>query len=112
MEIIAYTKYLKVSPRKVRLVANAVSHLRIDLALSQLALFDKDAAKPVLSTLKSALANALKNNSLEEKALRIKSIIVEEGARIKRMDKSHGARFARGIKQKRMSHIKVILESK
>lgn len=109
MEVQAYTKYVKTSPRKLRLVANAVSHLSLDLARSQLSLLDKDSAKPILLTLNSAVANAVKNNGLEEKSLRIKNIIIEEGARIKRMDKSHGARFARGIKQKRMSHIKVIL---
>lgn len=109
MEIVSYSKFIKMSPRKLRLVARAVSHLRLDLVRFQLSLLDKDSAKPILLTLNSAVANATKNNALEEKSLRIKNIIIEEGPRIKRMDKSHSARFARGIKQKRMSHIKIVL---
>lgn len=109
MEVIAYAKYLKVTPRKLRLVASAVARLPIETARVQLSLLNKEGAKPILLALNSALANAIKNNNLEEKNLKIKSIIIEEGARIKRMDKSHGARFNRGLKQKRMSHIKVIL---
>ncbi len=109
MEVRAYTKYLKVSPRKLRLVARAVGHLPLETAKVQLGLLDKEAAKPLLLTLNSAVANAVKNHHLDGKNLSIKNIIIEEGARLKRMDKSHGARFNRGLKQKRMSHIKVIL---
>ncbi|MCL5675999.1 MAG: uL22 family ribosomal protein [Patescibacteria group bacterium] len=109
MEVQAYTKYLKISPRKLRLVAQAVKDLNLEMALEQLKAVSKSSARPILLTLNSAVSNAVKNHNLARESLKIKNIIIEEGARLKRMDKSHGARFNRGVKQKRMSHIKVIL---
>ncbi len=109
MDIIAYTKFIRMSPRKLRLVAKHVKSLGPDEASSKLPFLEKRAALPILKTLNSAIANAINNHKIEQKNLRIKNILIEEGARVKRMDKSHGARFNRGILQKRMSHIKVIL---
>ncbi len=110
MEIMAYSKYLRQSPRKVRLVANAVKNLPILRAVQGLTFMRKGAANSVLATLNSALANAKHNYNLEEKNLKIKHILVEEGPRLKRFDLK--PRGAVGIIQKRMSHIKVVLEDK
>ncbi len=110
MEITAYSKYLKVSPRKMRLVANFAKKLKIDEALIKLPLLHKKSCLPVLKVLKSAIANATNNFGIDKTNLKIKNIIVEEGMRMKRMDRSHGARFNRGLIQKRLSHVRVILE--
>ncbi len=112
MEIIAYTKYLRISPRKVRIIASGMKKMSLEQVLVRMPFLQKVGARPILKTVQSALANAQKNYSLKAENLVIKNIIVEESNRLKRMDKSHGSRFSRGIKQKRGCHIKVILASK
>lgn len=109
MDIIAYTKYIRMSPRKLRLVAKAIKPLKLSVALERLPLLEKKAAFPIQKTLQSAMYNAENNLKLKREDLKIKNIIIEEGQRMKRMDKGHGARFNRGLVQKRASHIKVIL---
>lgn len=109
MEVIAYTKYIRMSPRKLRLVANALKRKKINQVIGRAEFMRKSAVMPVLKTIKSALANAENNLKLNASNLFIKNIIVEEGARFKRMDKGHGARFNRGLVMKRVSHVKVIL---
>jgi large subunit ribosomal protein L22 len=109
MEIIAYSKYIRQSPRKLRLVAKAIKKLKLAAVLEKLPLVEKAAAEPILKAIKSALANAENNSGLKKEHLTIKNIIIEESARMKRMDKGHGARFNRGVIQKRASHIKIIL---
>lgn len=109
MEVIAYTRFVRMSPRKLRLVANALKKKKIEQVIGRAEFIKKTAAGPILKTIKSAVANAQNNLKLNAKDLFIKNILVEEGARYKRMDKSHGARFNRGIITKKTSHIKVIL---
>jgi ribosomal protein L22 len=70
------------------------------------------AATPILKTIKQGMANATHNLRLDPKTLVLKNILVDEGRSAKRMDKSHGSRFDRGIIHKRSSNITVILESK
>lgn len=108
MEIIATQKFIHMSPRKVRLVAGALKGKSPEAALIALHFMTKRAADPVSKTLKSAIANAVNNTKLQEKTLKIKTIQIEEGPRLKRFRPvSRG--MAHGYK-KRMSHIKVILE--
>lgn len=111
MEIIAYTRFVRMTPRKLRLVANALKKKKIEQVIGRAEFIKKTAAGPILKTIKSAVANAQNNLKLNAKDLFIKNILVEEGARYKRMDKGHGARFNRGIVTKKTSHIKVILSS-
>jgi large subunit ribosomal protein L22 len=106
MEYSATAKYIRVNPRKTRLLADAVKELSPQLAMDKLQYLAKSAAKPILKTLKSAVANA--HQPVEN--LKIKNIIVGGGARFKRRDTSHGARYDPGVIQKCTSHIKVILE--
>ena len=110
MDVISYTKYLRVSPRKLKLVVDAIKKEKIVNALAKLQFMEKGiAARAVLKALNSAIANAKNNHGLKEEDLSIKNMISEEGMRIKRMDKSHGARFGRGLIKKQLSHLKVIL---
>lgn len=110
MEIIAQGKYIKISPRKVRLVADAIRKLAPDIALSRLALMPKRASRPITNVLESALANATNNAKLSSEKLAIKSIIIGSGPALKRWrpvsrGRSHPYK-------KRMSHIKIVLEEK
>jgi len=109
MDIKAEGKYLKIAARKVRLIVSAVKVLSIDNCIDQLSGMRKRGAGFILTVLKSALANAKNNLNVDSELLFIKDIQVKEGSRLKRLDKSHGARFDRGIRKKSTCHIEVIL---
>lgn len=109
-KIIAYTRYLRLSPRKVRLVVKAISKLKPTVALTYLKNLNKRAAQPVAKTIKSAIANAENNFHLKAADLIFSKILVEEGPTLKRWQP-----VSRGRSHpinKRTSHIKVILEEK
>jgi large subunit ribosomal protein L22 len=107
MEIFAQTKYLRTSPRKLRLVARALKGHPVGKALVLLSKINKRAALPILKVLKSAAANA-KNKGLSEANLKIKGVIVDGGPTYKRFQPISRGR-AHPI-AKRTSHIKVVLE--
>ena len=62
----ACQKYIKMSPRKVRLVVRAVSGLTPIAALDSLPYIEKAAALPVLKVIKSAVSNAKAKGMKEE----------------------------------------------
>ncbi len=105
-------KSLPISPRKLRLVAQAIKTKTPLEAVAILPFINKKGARFLLKAIKSAIANAKHNFHLEEKSLRFREIMVNEGLRLKRFDKSHGARFHRGVKIKRRSHLFITLEGK
>lgn len=109
MEVIAKSTFIRQSPRKLRLVADQIRGLKAEEALTILENLNKQAAKPILLTLKQGIGNAVNNFNLKKEELKIKNLEIGEGPRYKRMDKSH--RFFRwGTIQKRTAHIKVVLE--
>lgn len=98
---------LRVSPRKVGLVASLVRGRTIEDALVILEHTPKRAALPLVKLLKSAKANALNNHSLVEDSLRISTLQVTAGPRLKRF---RPAAMGRALPyQKRSSHIIVEL---
>ena len=110
MDIRATSQYVRISPRKLRLVAVAVKPLTVAHALSQLRNMDKRAAVHLHKTLKSCVANAIANAKAKEEDLVIKSILIDEGPSFKRFQP-----VARGMAhsfKKRTSHITVILSTK
>jgi len=109
MLITASSKFIRTSPRKLRLVADAVRHLSPELALIQLKHLDKRAAGPIEKTLKQAVANAVNNFNLEKSKLKIKTLMVNTGPTYKRMQPVSRGR-GHSI-YKRTSHIRIILES-
>ena len=66
MEYNATAKNIKVSPRKVRLVADSVSDLSIAKALTALMVSRKRGAVSLKKALQSAVANAVNNNSAKK----------------------------------------------
>lgn len=109
MEIIAKSKYIRMSPRKVGLVVESIRGKQVQEAIDVLRFNSKAAAKPILKTLKSAIANAKNNFSLKEDSLVVKSAAADPGPTLKRS--RAGARG--GVKPilKRTSHVTVVLES-
>jgi len=112
MKIKAEAKYLPISPRKVRLVADLIRGKLVGESLTLLENIPKRGAGFLKKIIYSARSNAVNNLNLKEESLIVSQLLVDEGPRTKRMDKSHGARFDRGIIRKRTSHIKVVLEER
>jgi len=91
MEIKASLNQLRMSPRKARLVADMVRGMKTDKALDQLRFGNKKAGLPILKLVESAIANAVNNYELDQDNLYIKSIMINEGATLKRWTpKAHG----------------------
>jgi len=111
MTIIARANFVMGSPRKLRLVANAVRKLSPKTAIDQLKMLPKRAAGTLLAVFEQAMGNAKNNFKLSPEGLKIKSLQINDGPRgPKRMDRSHGARFDRGIKRRKFAHISLELE--
>jgi len=108
MEIKAESKYIKVSPRKLQLVAKEIKKSPLSEALEVLPFFKKKAARPLLKTLNSAVANAVNNLKLKKENLKIKSIEILKAPMLKRWRPVSRGRSHSYVK--RMSNIKVILE--
>jgi large subunit ribosomal protein L22 len=110
MEVRAIAKSVRVSPRKLRLVAEAVKHMSIDDAYGALEITHKRAAKVVQKTLKSAVANAITNAKLDQKNLIIASMTVNESQPFKRYRPSTRGRIH--PYKKRGSHLTIVLKEK
>ncbi|MEE8131786.1 MAG: 50S ribosomal protein L22 [Candidatus Paceibacterota bacterium] len=103
----AKLNYLKIAPRKVRLIANAVKKLPINEAEARLLTSPKRVAEPILKLLRSAIANAKNNQQMEVNRLFIKEIKVDQGPMLKRW--MPRARGQANMIQKKGSHITIIL---
>jgi large subunit ribosomal protein L22 len=112
MEIQASARYLRIGPRKLRLLTRGLKGLPPAKALAKLQLYPQKGAEFLIKTVKQARANAINNFKLTEEELKIKRVEVGDGPSFKRIDKSHGARFDRGIIKKRTAHLMVTLETK
>lgn len=110
MEVKAITKYVRVAPRKVRLVAELVTGKQVDTAAGILKFTNKKSAGILAKTLKSATANAENNNNMDGDSLFIKEITVNEGPTLKRFRPRAMGRASRI--RKRTSHITVTLVEK
>jgi large subunit ribosomal protein L22 len=102
----AKLNYLKIAPRKTRLVADVLKGLSVNEAEAQLLLSQKRAAEPLIKLLRSAVANA-KNKQLNPERLFIKEIRVDQGPMMKRFIPRAMGR-ATAI-QKKSSHITLVL---
>lgn len=107
MEYKATAKYVHMSTRKVRLVADAIRGLHAEKALVSLLATPKFAADPLSRVIKSAIANAKQKNVASE-SLILKHIEIMGGPVMKRW-RAVSRGTPHGYK-KRMTHIRVILE--
>ena len=109
MQAQASVKYLRISPRKVRLVLDLVRNKHVDDARDILANLNKKAARLTGELLKSAVANA-KVKKMDEETLFISDIRADGGPTMKRFMSRAMGRADRILK--RTSHIKVVLIEK
>src|SRR5258708_1105383 len=110
MEVQAIAKSVRVSPRKLRLVAEAVKHMPIEEAYRVLEVTHKRAAIVMQKTLKSAVAKAVTNAKLDKDNLLIASVMVNESPALKRFHPSTRGRIH--PYKKRGSHLTIILKEK
>lgn len=108
MEYTAFAKNIKVSPRKVRLVADSIRDLAIPKAITSLMVSRKRGAISLKKALESAIANATNNNNAKKDDLKIKTINITEGIKYKRFHYAGRGRTRPYVK--RTSHINVVLE--
>lgn len=110
MEVKAIAKTVRIAPRKVRLVIDLIRGKKISDAVSILRHTPKGASVVVEKVVKSAVANAVNNNQMDQSLLYIKKAYVDEGVTMKRyLPRAKGS--ANTI-LKRTSHITIVLEEK
>ncbi|HLS27191.1 MAG TPA: 50S ribosomal protein L22 [Opitutales bacterium] len=107
MEVQAVTKYVRMSPKKVRDVALEIQGRRAVEALELLRFIPRKSARLLAKTLQSAIANAENNNNLSSDDLYISRALIESGPVLKRF--RAGARGTAKPIKKRTSHIRIIL---
>jgi len=110
MKVIATLKNLRMSPRKVRLVTDSIVGMDVNAAFVQLDHVVKKTSGVMEKLLSSALANAENNFGMDRDNMFISSILVGEGARLKRWLPRAQGRATQILK--RTSHIKLELEEK
>jgi large subunit ribosomal protein L22 len=105
LEITAVEKFIRMSPRKVRLVVNLVRGKGVDEAIALLKMTSKDAAREVAKAINSAASNATQNYGLVREDLYITKIHADEGPTLKRMKAGARGRYKPILK--RSAHITV-----
>ena len=107
METRAYLKGTRLSPQKAALVADQIRGKKVDDALDFL-IFNKQKGSAIMKKLlESAIANAENNNNSDIDKLSIKTVIVNQGMRLKRMKARARGRADRIIKP--TCHIEIVL---
>jgi large subunit ribosomal protein L22 len=110
MEAKARAKFLRMSARKIRRVADLIKGKNVDQALDILAFVPKAGALPLEKTLRSATANALSiagTAKLKAEDLFIKKILIDGGPIMKRIRPTGMGRAFRI--RKRTSHITIVV---
>ena len=108
MEVRAVGKFVRVQPRKVRIIADQVRGRNAVHAAALLQYHTSKGAKMLRKILISAMANAEENHGLSRETLSIHTIMVDEGPRLKRMQARAMGRGNRIVKK--TSHITVVVE--
>jgi large subunit ribosomal protein L22 len=103
----ASSRYVRVAPRKARLVADQVRGLHIDKARALLQFSPRGAAQDIGKLIESAASNAENNHDLVADEMRVAEITVDEGPTLKRF-RPRALGRATPI-HKRTSHIAVAL---
>ena len=110
MEAKAHLKYLRVSPRKVKILCDLIRGKDVKTASAYLMQTPKAASEPMLKTLKSAIANAENNNGMNAENLYVSTAVANPGPVLKRgMPRAQG-RYNRILK--RTTHITIGVSAK
>lgn len=107
MEAIARVKFIRISPKKARLVADAIRGMQVGKALNSLTFSPKKAADIFSKALNSAVANASNDSDVDVDKLFVKKVYVDAGPTLKRW-RARAMGRAYQIR-KRTSHITVVV---
>lgn len=107
MDSRAVARYVWISARKMRQVADLIRGKKVDQALGILRFAPKRSSLPISKVLRSAVANAEHNYNMDSDRLYIKSICIDEGPTYKRYRPR--ARGRADVKRRRTSHITVVV---
>lgn len=107
----ASLRFLRVAPRKVRLVLDLIRGLPVEDAMDQLRMASRAVAKPLLKLLESAVASAEQEREGVERLTRdqlyVKMLVADEGPKLKRYQPRAFGRAA--MIRKRSSHVHLVL---
>ena len=107
METRAYLKGTRLSPQKAGLVADQIRGKKVEEAIDFLVFNKQKSSMIIKKLLESAIANAEDKNNSDIDKLKVKSVIVNQGMRLKRMKPRARGRADRIIKP--TCHIEIIL---
>lgn len=110
MEARAILRFIRVSPRRVRLVVDQIRGKEVEKALDILKFTPKRSAAIVAKVLKSAIANAENTQSVDVDRLYVKRALVDEGGMWKRFMPRAMGRATRI--RKRLSHITLVIDER
>ena len=110
MDVRSQHKYIRMAPRKVRLVVDTVRGKSVKQALDMLKFMNRAAAREVAAVVKSASANAEQNNHMDPDDLFIAEIFADEAPTAKRWQP--GPRGRANPILKRTSHITVVVRER
>ena len=107
MEVRAVSKYVRISPQKVRKVVDDIKGQPVESGLQKLKFMPQKAANVLEKIIRSAVANADQNADIDIDMLIIRNITADQGPSLKRWKARARGRGTRILK--RTSHITVIL---
>jgi large subunit ribosomal protein L22 len=105
MQTQAVLKFVRLSPKKARFVADLVRGKKVDEAVNILKFSTNRAARIIKKVLDSAIANAENNQGADVDELKVTTILVDDGPRMKRIRPRAKGRADRILK--RTSHITI-----
>ncbi len=108
MQAVAKLKYVRIAPRKARLVADMIRGKSAEQAGQILLFTRKSAAKTIKKLLDSAVANAAASGDIDVDTLYVKRIFVDQGPTAKRYRPRAMGRAT--LIQKKTSHITIVLD--
>jgi large subunit ribosomal protein L22 len=110
MESSAVAKYIRISPRKVRLIMDELRGRKVEEALNMLSFTPQKGGRILKKLINSAVANAQQGAGVDVDKLFIHRIFADEGPTLKRFSPRAQGRATRILK--RTSHLTVVLNDK
>ncbi|BBO74888.1 50S ribosomal protein L22 [Desulfosarcina widdelii] len=107
MEVRATQRYVRISPQKVRMIVDAIKGKPAETAINALKFMPQKSAGIVEKIVRSAVANADQNTSIDVDDLIVSNLIVDQGPSMKRFKARARGRGARILKK--TAHITVVL---
>jgi large subunit ribosomal protein L22 len=108
LQVKAELKYVRVTPRKMKLLMKTMRAFALVEMIERLKVLNKSGALDLIKLIESAVSNAINNFHLNADSLKVKELSVRSAGGMKRQ-RAASRGVGHGYK-KRMSHIKIVLE--